>query len=80
MLGKPRERSRWEPYASRYRQALMPFCPRRVANQAEAEELTQDALIRLAGAHAPSVDHPDAYVFQVAAQRIGCGTTPASFS
>jgi RNA polymerase sigma-70 factor (ECF subfamily) len=67
MLSEPQERSRWEPYASRYRQVLMAFFLRRVANQAEAEDLTQDALIRLASANTPSVQHPDAYVFQVAA-------------
>lgn len=67
MLSEPQGQSRWEPYASRYRQVLMAFFLRRVANRAEAEDLTQDALIRLAGANTPSVQHPDAYVFQVAA-------------
>lgn len=67
MLSEPQEHPQWEPYASRYRQVLMAFFLRRVSNHAEAEDLTQDALIRLAGANTASVEHPDAYVFQVAA-------------
>ncbi len=45
----------------------MAFFLRRVADHAEAEDLTQDALIRLARVAPDSVDNPDAYVFQVAA-------------
>jgi RNA polymerase sigma-70 factor (ECF subfamily) len=54
-------------YASSYRHVLMAFFLRRVADRAEAEDLTHDALIRLASAAPRAIDNPNAYVFQVAA-------------
>lgn len=63
MLDKPQ----FESYVSRYRPVLMAFFMRRVANRVEAEDLTHDALIRLANAAPRTVDNPNAYVFQVAA-------------
>lgn len=57
----------FEPYTSRYRRVLMAFFLRRVASRAEAEDLTHDALVRLAMAAPLTIDNPNAYVFQVAA-------------
>ena len=52
----------------RFRPALMAFFVRRLRNHAEAEDLTQDVLLRLS-AHGAAInaDHPDPYVFQMAA-------------
>lgn len=50
----------------RYRPALMSFFARRVRDRAEAEDLTQEVLARLATGGARAVLHPDAYVFQTA--------------
>jgi RNA polymerase sigma-70 factor (ECF subfamily) len=52
----------------RFRPALMAFFVRRLHNHAEAEDLTQEVLVRLA-AHTDTLkaDRPDAYVFQAAA-------------
>ena len=54
--------------SQRFRPALMAFFLRRIRNHAEAEDLTQDVLARLAS-HASTIDpaRPDAYVFQTAA-------------
>lgn len=57
----------FEPYASRYRQVLMAFFLRRVVDRAEAEDLTHDALLRLAGVAPHTLGNENAYVFQVAA-------------
>lgn len=51
----------------RYRPALMSFFLRRLHDRAEAEDLTQEVLTRLAGGGAVELRRPDAYVFQVAA-------------
>jgi RNA polymerase sigma factor (sigma-70 family) len=52
----------------RFRPALMAFFLRRIHNHAEAEDLTQDVLVRVA-THEAAIDtgRPDAYVFQMAA-------------
>jgi RNA polymerase sigma factor (sigma-70 family) len=52
----------------RFRPALMAFFIRRIRNHAEAEDLTQEVLLRVAQ-HSNSIDatRPDAYVFQIAA-------------
>jgi RNA polymerase sigma factor (sigma-70 family) len=52
----------------RFRPALLAFFLRRLRNHAEAEDLTQEALMRIAQ-RSDSIDpeRPDAYVFQVAA-------------
>lgn len=67
MQSRTLDKPEFEPYTSRYRQVLMAFFLRRVAGRAEAEDLTHDALIRLAGAAPCAMDNPNAYVFQVAA-------------
>jgi RNA polymerase sigma-70 factor (ECF subfamily) len=52
----------------RFRPALMAFFVRRIHNHSDAEDLTQEVLMRVAERSA-SIDQrgPDAYVFQVAA-------------
>lgn len=50
-----------------YRTALMSFFVRRVRNQAEAEDLTQEVFLRLAKRDGPVLDTPAAYIFQIAA-------------
>jgi RNA polymerase sigma factor (sigma-70 family) len=51
----------------RFRPALMAFFLRRIRNHAEAEDLTQEVFMRLMNLPADRVDHPDAYIFQIAA-------------
>jgi RNA polymerase sigma factor (sigma-70 family) len=51
----------------RYRPALMAFFVRRVRNTAEAEDLTQEVLVRLVEVPAGEMTRPDAYIFQIAA-------------
>lgn len=54
--------------SQRFRPALMAFFLRRIRNHSEAEDLTQETLMRVAQ-RAESIDpsRPDAYVFQIAA-------------
>ena len=54
--------------SKRFRPALMAFFLRRIRNHAEAEDLTQEVLIRVTQKGA-AIDptRPDAYVFQIAA-------------
>lgn len=49
----------------RWRPALMAFFLRRVHNRAEAEDLTQEVLIRMLGCDLPPGE-PDIYVFRIA--------------
>ena len=49
-----------------YRPALMAYFLRRTHNHAEAEDLTQETFMRLAGRSDQGVDCGSAYVFQVA--------------
>jgi RNA polymerase sigma factor (sigma-70 family) len=52
----------------RFRPALMVFFLRRIGNHAEAEDLTQEVLLRIAQRGAAiDASRPDAYVFQIAA-------------
>jgi RNA polymerase sigma-70 factor (ECF subfamily) len=53
---------------TRFRPALMAFFLRRIGNHAEAEDLTQDVLLRVTKrGSAIDASRPDAYVFQIAA-------------
>jgi RNA polymerase sigma factor (sigma-70 family) len=54
----------------RFRPALMAFFLRRIRNHAEAEDLTQDVFVRLAGTAPEAMQSPDAYIFQVAANML----------
>jgi RNA polymerase sigma-70 factor (ECF subfamily) len=49
-----------------HRPALIAFFLRRVGSHSEAEDLTQEVFIRMAGNHA-AMRQPDAYIFQIAA-------------
>lgn len=54
--------------SQRFRPALMAFFVRRIRNHAEAEDLTQEVLMRVAErGQAIDAGRPDAYVFQIAA-------------
>jgi RNA polymerase sigma factor (sigma-70 family) len=54
--------------SQRFRPALMAFFLRRIGNHAEAEDLTQEVLLRVAQRGATiDATRPDAYVFQIAA-------------
>jgi RNA polymerase sigma-70 factor (ECF subfamily) len=54
--------------SQRFRPALMAFFVRRIRNHAEAEDLTQEVLLRVAQRGAAiDASRPDAYVFQIAA-------------
>lgn len=57
-----------EGMSQRFRPALMAFFLRRIRNHAEAEDLTQEVLLRVAQRGAViDASRPDAYVFQIAA-------------
>jgi len=54
--------------SERFRPALIAFFARRIRNAAEAEDLTQEVLLRVAQKGAAiDATRPDAYVFQIAA-------------
>lgn len=54
--------------SQRFRPALIAFFLRRIRNHAEAEDLTQEVLLRVAQRGAAiDASRPDAYVFQIAA-------------
>lgn len=67
MQARPQDETDFGRFSVRYGPVLLAFFLRRVANRAEAEDLVQDALIRLAGSAERAVRNPNAYVFQVAA-------------
>lgn len=50
----------------RYRPALMAFFVRRIRNPVEAEDLTQEVLMRLVELPANEFHAPDAYIFRIA--------------
>lgn len=54
----------------RYRPALMAFFVRRIRNPAEAEDLTQEVLVRLMEMSGDAVANPDAYIFRIAANLV----------
>lgn len=49
-----------------YRPALVSFFARRVRSTVEAEDLTQEVLMRLAGADPGALERPEAYLFSMA--------------
>lgn len=53
-----------------YRPALVSFFARRVHSTAEAEDLTQEIFMRLAGADLASIDRPEAYLFTMASNLV----------
>ncbi len=54
----------------RYRPALMAFFVRRIQCPAEAEDLTQEVLLKLVGLSAEEVANPDGYIFRIAANLV----------
>lgn len=60
--------------SQRFRPALMSFFMRRIGNHSEAEDLTQEVLLRVAQrAHVIDAASPDGYVFQIAANLLRDG-------
>lgn len=49
-----------------YRPALVSFFARRIHSMVEAEDLTQEVFMRLAGANLETVEKPEAYLFSIA--------------
>lgn len=49
-----------------YRPALVSYFARRIHSTVEAEDLTQEVLMRLAGADLKSIENPEAYLFSIA--------------
>jgi RNA polymerase sigma factor (sigma-70 family) len=49
-----------------YRPALVSFFARRIRSAVEAEDLTQEVFMRLAGADLETVEKPEAYLFSIA--------------
>ncbi len=51
----------------RFRPVLMAYFLRRLRNHAEAEDMTQEVFLRLAGHEGFEMQSPEAYIFQIAA-------------
>ena len=49
-----------------WRPVLLAYFLRRVRDHAEAEDLTQELLVRLLGINAGELEHPEAYIFRMA--------------
>jgi RNA polymerase sigma factor (sigma-70 family) len=54
----------------RYRPALMAFFVRRIRNPAEAEDMTQEVLIKLMELSGDTVASPSAYIFRIASNLV----------
>ena len=54
----------------RYRPALMAFFVRRIRNPSEAEDLTQEVLMRLIELADDQISQPDAYIFRIASNLV----------
>lgn len=66
MTTKPNQHSEFERLARTYRPALTAYFLRRARCPADAEDMVQDTLIKLANANLASVDNKNAYIFQMA--------------
>lgn len=67
-MSQPKPVSPMEDFSVRFRPALIAFFMRRIRDFAEAEDLTQEVLVRIAQKSATiDADRPHAYVFQIAA-------------
>ena len=55
-----------DQFSRRYRPALMAFFLRRLHNQAEAEDLTQEVFARLIASNSETIQSAEAYIFRVA--------------
>lgn len=67
-LVQPEANAAVSAMSERFRPALIAFFLRRIRNAAEAEDLTQEVLLRVAQKGAAiDASRPDAYVFQIAA-------------
>lgn len=65
---QPDDRAVASAMSQRFRPALIAFFLRRIRNHSEAEDLTQEVLLRVAQrGSAIDASRPDAYVFQIAA-------------
>jgi RNA polymerase sigma-70 factor (ECF subfamily) len=64
---RTRETDEIAGFYRQYRPALIAFFVRRVHNQSEAEDLTQEVFTRIASGTPDGMRQADAYIFQVAA-------------
>lgn len=60
------KRARLEALSTAFRPALVSFFVRRVRSLAEAEDMTQELFMRLAGADLDLIDKPESYLFRMA--------------
>lgn len=66
-MTRSRESDELGGFYRQYRSALIAFFLRRVHNASEAEDLTQEVFIRIAGGNPGAMRRADAYIFQIAA-------------
>jgi RNA polymerase sigma factor (sigma-70 family) len=64
---QPKEADALARFHREHRPALIAFFRRRVHDHSEAEDLTQEVFIRIAGNNHAEMQDADAYIFQVAA-------------
>lgn len=60
------DRAELDAMNTAYRPALVSYFARRIGTMAEAEDLTQEVFMRLAGANLESIEKPEAYLFSIA--------------
>lgn len=60
------KRADLDALSTAYRPALVSFFVRRVRSLAEAEDMTQELFMRLAGADLNSIEMPERYLFRMA--------------
>lgn len=58
--------SNFERLSRKFRPALVAFFSRRLSNHAEAEDFTQEVLVRLAQTNIDTLESTDAFVFKIA--------------
>ena len=68
MAGQAEGQDEFEQLNRRFRPALMAYFMRRLRSHADAEDMTQNVFLRLAGQQQPAeMQSPEAYIFQIAA-------------
>lgn len=60
------ERAELDAINTAYRPALVSYFARRIHSTVEAEDLTQEVFMRLAGADLKAIEKPEAYLFSIA--------------
>lgn len=67
MTGALDEKANFTQLNRRFRPVLMAYFLRRLRNHSEAEDMTQEVFLRLAGHDEVEMQSPEAYIFQIAA-------------